>query len=45
VPRHYYDPNLHGVDWQAKVSEARNKIDKEKSVYIQSWLTPQKWRV
>lgn len=29
VRKHYYDPNLHGVDWNAKVQEAKDKIAKE----------------
>jgi C-terminal processing protease CtpA/Prc len=32
VPRHYYDPKLHGVDWPAKVSKARDQIKQEKSL-------------
>ncbi len=32
VPRHYYDPKLHGIDWSAKVSLAREKIKQEKSM-------------
>ncbi len=27
VRNHYYDQKLHGVDWDAKVAEARQKID------------------
>jgi hypothetical protein len=30
--RHYYDPKLHGVDWQARVRLAREQIKKEKSL-------------
>jgi predicted metalloprotease with PDZ domain len=26
VKKHYYDPDLHGVDWDAKVRDARQKI-------------------
>jgi C-terminal processing protease CtpA/Prc len=32
LPRHYYDPKLHGVDWQGKVSLARDQIKQEKSL-------------
>ncbi len=31
VRKHYYDPNLHGVDWQSRVQEARNNIAKAQS--------------
>lgn len=31
VSKHYYDPKLHGIDWQAKVKEAREQIKQEKS--------------
>jgi carboxyl-terminal processing protease len=27
IKKHYYDPKLHGVDWDAKVEEMRQKID------------------
>jgi C-terminal processing protease CtpA/Prc len=32
LPRHYYDPKLHGVDWQGRVSLARDQIKQEKSL-------------
>ncbi len=32
VKKHYYDSKLHGVDWDAKVSEAKEKIDKADSL-------------
>src|SRR5579885_1572762 len=32
VVHHYYDPKLHGVDWQAKVKIAREQIKQEKSL-------------
>ncbi len=32
VTHHYYDPKLHGVDWQAKVKIAREQIKQEKSL-------------
>ena len=34
VPKHYYDPKLHGVDWQAKISQAREQIKQEKSLNL-----------
>jgi len=27
VRKHYYDPKFHGVDWEARVLETKNKID------------------
>ena len=27
---HYYDPKLHGVDWQAKVRLAREQVKQER---------------
>ena len=27
VQKHYYNPKFHGLDWNAKVSEARQKIE------------------
>ncbi len=32
VPKYYYDSKLHGVDWDAKVQEARRNIDSADSV-------------
>jgi C-terminal processing protease CtpA/Prc len=32
VQKHYYDPKLHGVDWDARVRQARENIDKADSV-------------
>jgi C-terminal processing protease CtpA/Prc len=29
VSKHYYDRDFHGVDWDAKVQEAKEKIDRE----------------
>ena len=31
VKKHYYDPKFHGVDFNAKVAEAKQKIEKETS--------------
>jgi C-terminal processing protease CtpA/Prc len=31
VKKHYYDPKFHGIDFNAKVTEAKQKIDKETS--------------
>jgi carboxyl-terminal processing protease len=31
VRRHYYDPKFHGVDFDAKVAEAKQKVDESKS--------------
>ena len=28
VSKHYYDPKFHGIDWEAKVAETRQRIDK-----------------
>ncbi len=32
VAKYYFDPNLNGVDWNAKVAQTRDQIDKSKSV-------------
>jgi len=32
IRRHYYDPEFHGVDWDAKAAEAKNKIKGETSL-------------
>jgi carboxyl-terminal processing protease len=32
VRKHYYDPKLHGVDWDAKVAETKQKIEKAPSL-------------
>lgn len=32
VNKHYYDPQFHGVDWDSKVHEAKEKIDKSESM-------------
>jgi len=32
VQRHYYDPNLHGVDWEALVRRADDNIEKASSI-------------
>jgi carboxyl-terminal processing protease len=32
LTKHYYDPKLHGVDWPAKVSLAREQVKQEKSL-------------
>ena len=34
VLRYYYDPKLHGVDWDTKVQQAREKIKEEKSLNL-----------
>jgi C-terminal processing protease CtpA/Prc len=31
VKKHYYDPKMHGIDWDAKVAEAKDKIEKATS--------------
>jgi C-terminal processing protease CtpA/Prc len=31
VRKHYYDPNFHGLDWNAKIAEAKRKIDAAKT--------------
>jgi carboxyl-terminal processing protease len=32
VKKHYYDPKLHGVDWDAKIREAKENIGKSDSL-------------
>jgi carboxyl-terminal processing protease len=32
VKKHYYDPQVHGLDWDAKVRETKEKIDKAGSI-------------
>jgi carboxyl-terminal processing protease len=32
IRKHYYDPKFHGVDWDAKVAEEKNKIKNETSL-------------
>lgn len=31
IAKHYYDPKLHGVDWQARIDVARQQVKQEKS--------------
>src|SRR5271163_2039682 len=32
VQKHYYDPKFHGVDWESRVHEAEQNIDKTDSM-------------
>jgi len=32
VKKHYYDPKMHGVDWDAKIREAKANVDKADSL-------------
>ena len=34
VRKHYYDPKFHGFDWDAKVREAKEKIDKAETLNL-----------
>jgi carboxyl-terminal processing protease len=34
VRKHYYDPALHGLDWDARVAEAKNKIKQQTSLGV-----------
>ena len=31
VRKHYYDPQLHGIDWDAQIADAKQRIEKTKS--------------
>jgi hypothetical protein len=31
LKKHYYDPKFHGVDWDAKVTETEQQIERERS--------------
>jgi hypothetical protein len=33
LKKHYYDPKLHGIDWDAKAVETKEKIDKATAEY------------
>lgn len=32
VRKHYYDPKMHGIDWDAKVADTKQKIEKTNSM-------------
>src|SRR5581483_9208128 len=32
IQKHYYDPKLHGVDWEARVRQAKENIDKAETM-------------
>ena len=34
VKKYYYDPKLHGIDWDAKLRQAQEKIDKADSMTV-----------
>jgi C-terminal processing protease CtpA/Prc len=34
IAKHYYDPKLHGIDWNAKLSEAKKKIENATSANL-----------
>lgn len=34
IKKHYYDPKFHGVDWDAKINETRDKIDHSASINV-----------
>jgi len=42
VKKHYYDPKFHGVDFNAKVAEVKQKIEKETSFNMAMSHSPQR---
>jgi hypothetical protein len=37
IQQHYYDPNLHGVNWDVQVQDAKKKIDAAQSLDSAMW--------
>lgn len=43
VRKHYYDPRFHGVNWDAKVEEARHKLRRKHPSTCPCPISPLPW--